>query len=163
MATRITRDQIVSYLNTTPDSTATWALLGLGVSEYAIEMNPQTETSKWIIDKNSTTELTSYQMQGSVTQKCYFGDEIYDFVNELRRNEAVGASAKSQVLDIDIYDSQESGGSTTYAATLHDCIVTVSSYGGEDAELSYDIYYNGDGKLGTVTITDGVPTFTETP
>ena len=41
---------------------------------------------------------------------------------------------------------------------MNDVIITVTSYSGE--EIEYDIYYDGDPTGGTVTISDGVPTFT---
>lgn len=156
---KVTREQIASYLNVAPGQLSPkWALLGVGVTDYSISYNPQVSTEKWIINKNATSSLDSYQISGDITQTCYFGDEAFDFINELRRNEAVGSDAEAQILDIDLYD-EESG---KYKATLHNCTIAVSSYGGSDsAQIEYSINYNGDGKVGTVTIVDGQPTFTE--
>lgn len=157
---KVTRDQIASFLNTTPSGeSATWKIIGVGITDYGQSYNPQVETEKWIIHKNATSTLESFQIQGSVSQKCYFGDEVYDFVNNLRRRASVGSAVNTQVLDIDIYD--ETSGS--YAATQYDCAVVVTSYAtGENPVIEYTIYYNGDPKVGTATITKGVPTFTET-
>ena len=43
---------------------------------------------------------------------------------------------------------------------MSDVIITVTNYMGENAEIEYDIYYDGDAQEGTVTIANGVPTFT---
>ena len=43
---------------------------------------------------------------------------------------------------------------------MNDVIITVNNYMGENAEIEYDIYYDGDTVEGTVTIVEGVPTFT---
>ncbi len=65
-------DALITWLDTTPaTSTPTWALLGVGITDYGIEFNPQTETEKWIIEKNARTEHTSNQKAGDVTQKIY--------------------------------------------------------------------------------------------
>ena len=52
------------------------------------------------------------------------------------------------------------GNGSSYPAKLTDGIITITSYMGENAEIEYDLYYDGDAVEGTVTIADGVPTFT---
>ena len=149
---KIKRSQFLTYLNTTPNAlTASWKILGVGITDYAISFNPQVDTEKWIIEDNARTDHSSNQKQGSVTQKCYKGDDVFEFV-QAGRDEL---NYKTQILDIDTWN----GNNGTYPAKLSDGIITVSSYMGENAEIEYDLYYDGDATEGTVTITDGVPTF----
>lgn len=158
---KVTREQIASYLNTTPGTNETWSIIGVGVTDYGQSFNPQVTTEKWIINKNATSSLDSYQIQGDVSQKCYFGDAVYDYVNNLRRTAGVGNAVETQILDIDLYDSTGENTATKYKATKYDCAVVVTSYAtGETPVIEYSIYYNGDPKVGTVTIADGKPTFT---
>ena len=160
--TKVTRDQIASYLNTKPtEQNPTWKIIGVGITDYGQSYNPQVETEKWIIHKNATSTLESFQIQGTVNQKCYYGDDVYDFVNDLRRKASVGSAVNTQVLDIDIYEEKTIG---NYVATLYDCAVVVTSYAtGENPVIEYTIYYNGDPKVGTASIVDGVPTFSVNP
>lgn len=161
---KVGRHEIATYLDVTPkETTNDYRIIGVGVSEYTENYNPQSTTEKWIINKNATTTVDSYQVQGSVTQTCYVGDPVYDYVNELRRNEAVGSDAESSVIDVDLYDSETStDGAITYKATKHACSVSVGSYGGSDpAQLAYNINYNGDVIKGKATISDGKLTFIE--
>lgn len=152
---KVKRSQFLSYLNTTPSgSSATWKVLGIGITDYGIDFNPQVDTEKWIIEDNARTDHSSNQKQGSVTQKCYKGDAVFEFVY----NGMDKLNYKSQVLDIDTWN----GTSGSYPAKVSDVIITVTSYMGENAEIEYDIYYDGDATEGTVTIADGVPTFTPT-
>lgn len=51
------------------------------------------------------------------------------------------------------------GNGSTYPATMSDGKVVITSYMGEDAKIEYDLYYEGNPTPGTVTISDGVPTF----
>lgn len=158
---KVTREQIASYLNTTPGTDETWSIIGVGVTDYGQSFNPQVTTEKWIINKNATSSLDSYQIQGDVSQKCYFGDAVYDYVNNLRRTAGVGNAVETQILDIDLYDSTGESTATKYKATKYGCAVVVTSYAtGETPVIEYSIYYNGDPKVGTVTIADGKPTFT---
>lgn len=160
--TKVTRDQIATYLDVAQSSTSPdWEIVGVGITDYGQSYNPQTTTEKWIINKNATTTLDSFQISASASQQCYFGDPVYDFINGLRRNASVGSAVETEVLDIDLYDSTE-GTTTTYAATKYSCAVVITSYAtGENPVIEYSIYYNGDPAVGTVTFTDSVPTFTE--
>lgn len=156
---KVTREQIASYLNTTPsEQTKKWSIIGVGITDFGQDYNPQITTEKWIIEKNARSSLDSYQIQGDVSQVCYYGDEVYDFINNLRRTAAIGTKVETQILDIDLYDESQG----KYQATQYDCMVAVTSYAkGETPAIEYSIYYNGDPQIGTVTITDKVPTFTE--
>lgn len=162
--TQITRDQIATYLDTTPNTgTPTLSLVGIGITEYGIDFNPQMSTKKYICNKNATTKLNSYQMQGAVTQECIKGDAVYDFVNKLRRELKIGSEVKTHVYDVDMYDVEGTGTNAKYQATKYECIVVINGYAkGEDPTIEYSIYYNGDPVLGTVSLDDeGIATFTE--
>ena len=151
---KVKRSQFLTYLDTTPNAlTRNWAILGTGVTEFGIAYNPQVDTEKWIIEDNARTDHSSNQKQGSVTQKIYKGDPCFEYINAGRDK----LNYKSHILDIDTWN----GTNGSYPAKYNDVIITVTNYMGENAEIEYDIYYDGDAVEGTVTITDGVPSFTE--
>lgn len=154
---KITREQVASYLDTTPATTSTWKIIGVGVTSYGQAYNPQITTEKWIINKNATSTLDSFQIQGDVSQKCYKDDAVFEYVNDLRRTAGIGSSVESHILDIDMWDEVTDG---VYSATKYNCMIAVTSYMAEEAVIEYSIYYNGDPIIGTVVITDGVPVFT---
>ena len=150
---KIKRSQFLTYLDIKPtDTTPTWAVLGDGVNEIGIDYNPQVDTEKWIIEDNARTDHNSNQKQGSVTQKCYKNEPCFKFVADGRDK----LNYKTHILDIDVWNGTEG----SYPATMSDGIITVTSYMGENAEIEYDLYYDGDAVEGTVAITDGVPVFT---
>lgn len=152
---KINRSQFLTFLDTTPKSSPTWNILGVGITDYGIDFNPQVDTEKWIIEDNARTDHSSNQKQGSVTQKCYKGDAVFEFVNAGRDV----LNYKSHVLDIDRWN----GSGSSYPAKMSDIIITVTSYMGEDAEIEYDMYYDGDATEGTVTFDEnGKPTFVPT-
>lgn len=154
--TKIKRSQIATYIDTTPSSEPTWGLLGIGITDYSISYNPQITTEKWIIHDNASSSLDSNQKEGGVTQRMYKGDPCFEYVNGLR--DKIGGDVQTHILDIDMWDAQDSA----YKAKMSDALIAVTSYGGEDASIEYTLYYNGDPVEGTVTIVDGVPTFTPT-
>ena len=114
-------------------------------------MNPQVNTEKWIVEDNSRNDHTSNQKQGSVSQKCYKGDPVFEFANAGLDK----LNCKTHILDIDSWNGTEG----KYPAKMSDAILVVTQKGGEDMVLEYDLYYNGDPVEGEVTFTGNVPTF----
>lgn len=152
---KIKRSQIATYIDTTPKGDSpTWSMLGIGITSYGISYNPQITTEKWIIHDNASSSLESNQKQGDITQRMYKGDPCFEYVNGLR--DKIGGEVQTSVLDIDMWDATGS----TYKAKKSEAILAVTNYGGEDASIEYSLYYNGDPVEGTVTIANGVPTFT---
>ena len=150
---KIKTSQYLRFIDTTPTANApTWKVVGIGVTELATEYNPQVDTEKWIIEDNARNDHSSNQKQGSVTQKIHNNDPCFEFIYAGMDK----LNYKSHVLDIDRWN----GSSNTYPAKMSDVIITVTNYMGENAEIEYDIYYDGDAQEGTVTIANGVPTFT---
>lgn len=151
---KIPRSQFLTFLNTGTSENPTWSVLGVGMTEYGIEYNPQVDTEKWIIEDNARNDHSSNQKQGSVTQKCYKGDAVFEFINSARDQ----LNFKTQVLDVDRWN----GTGTTYPAKKNDVMITVTKYMGENAEIEYTIYYDGDPIEGTTTFIGNVPSFTPT-
>lgn len=149
---KVKRSQFLTYLDTTPTSTPTYAVLGIGVTDYGIAYNPQVETEKWIVEDNARNDHTSNQKQGSVSQRIYKNDPCFEFV-QAGRDEL---NYKTKILDIDRWN----GSGSQYPATLSDGIITVTQFMNEDAVIEYDLYYDGDAEAGYVTFdSEGVPTF----
>ena len=146
------RSQYQKFLDITPNSTASWKVIGIGISEANVEYNPQVDTEQWIIEDSARNDHTSNQKQLSVTQKCYKGDPEFEFINSGRDK----LNYVSHILEIDTWN----GNQGTYPAKKSDCLITVTSYSG--AEIEYTIYFNGDPIDGSATISDGVPSFTAT-
>ena len=150
---KVNRSQFLTFLDTTPTgSTPTWAVLGVGITDYGISYNPQVESEKWIIEDNARTDHQSNQKQSSVSQKIYKNDPCFEFVQAGRDV----LNYKTHILDIDSWNG--TGG--TYPAKMSDGIITITQFMIEDAVIEYDMYYDGDAVEGTVTITNGVPVFT---
>lgn len=144
------RSQYQKFLDITPSSTASWKVIGIGISEANVEYNPNVDTEQWIIEDSARNDHTGNQKQISVTQKCYKGDPEFEFINGCRDK----LNCISHILEIDTWN----GNVGSYPAKKSDCLITVTSYSG--AEIEYTIYFNGDPIEGNATISDGVPSFT---
>ena len=152
---KINRSQWLTYLDITPNGTTrTWKVLGIGITDYSVDYNPQVDTEKWIIEDNARSDHSANEKQGSVTQKTYKGDDLFEFVADGRDQ----LNYKTKILDIDRWN----GTGNSYPAKMSEGKIVITSILGENSEIEYDIYYDGDVIEGSVTIADGVPTFTPT-
>ena len=148
---KIKTSQYLRFVDTTPSSSPTWKVVGIGVTELATEYNAQVDTEQWIIEDSARNDHTGNQKTSGVTQKCYKGDPEFEFVNEGRDK----LNYKTHILEIDMWDKT----GTSYSAKMSDGLIVLTSYSG--SEIEYDLMFDGDPKDGTVTMADGVPTFTE--
>lgn len=151
--TKVDRSQWLTYLDTSPsESTPNWAVLGVGITEFAIAYNPQVDTEKWIIEDNARNDHTSNQKQGSVSQKIYKGDPCFEFAHK----GCDKLNYTTHILEIDRWNSTDG---EKYPAKMSDGIITITQKGGDNAVLEYDLYFNGEPTEGEVTFAGDVPTF----
>ena len=151
------RDQFAHYINTGTSADApTWTLEGVGVDALALSYNPQVDQYKTIIERNSHATFNNYQLQTAVSGKrIYKGDAIYEYLNEARKNMK---ALETQFMEVEMANADESG---SYSATKFNCLIVIDEFLGENATISYTLYVKGDPTHGSVTISDGTPTFTE--
>ena len=147
---KIKRSQFQKFLDVTPSSSYSWKVIGIGITEGSVDYNPQVNTEKWIIEDTARSDHESNQKQFAVTQRCYKNDPEFAFIEAGRDK----LNYTSHILEIDTW----SGTNGSYPAKLSDCLITITSYSGE--EIEYTIYFNGDPVSGTASITDGTPSFT---
>jgi hypothetical protein len=153
------RDQFVHFVNvatkTGEASDPNWVQEGTGVEALSVAFNPQKDTYKDITKRTAKTTFSNYQLSSSISGKrLYSEDEMYTYLNELRKTATAG---ETQLIEVDTA-SAEAGGN--YEAVRYDILITITEWLGENATISYDIDYSNPVQ-GTVTISDGKPTFVE--
>lgn len=162
MATLIKRSQIQAFLNTAgKGKEPIYKIVGNYMPTGAYDYNPQTTTETYIVNDNATSTLDSYQIAFDGEMKCAKGDAVFDYIDGLRYNVAVGDDAVSEVVLVDTYEQKGSSGG--FRAQKFACTVSVNSFGGDGgqiATISFNIAVNGDPVQGTATISDGTCSFT---
>lgn len=157
----VKRTEIMAFLNTTPTAqTEKMALVGNGMTSgsYSYEASETNET--YIVDENATTIIDSYALSLDGEMKCIYGDDVFDYINGLRRAMATGTDAETTVWLVDKYDVDEDG---SFKAQKFNCSISISSYGGDGGAtptIGFKINVNGNPMNGTVKIVSGTPTFT---
>lgn len=160
MSKLVKRTEIIAYLDVSPSSASEkWGLIGNKTTTLSYSYSPQKTTEQSVVDDVASTTLDGYQLAINGEMKCFYGDDVYDFINDLRYNMAIGDSAVTKVLLIDKYDEEGS----SFKAQTFECTVSVEEYGGDGGEtptISYNIDVNGNPTQGSVTFAGKVPTFT---
>ncbi len=159
---KINREDLVDFLNVKPkESNPSWAIIGVGITDKATDYNTEKTEEKWIINKNKNVTIDSYGLSSGVEQTCYKGDEVFEFIDDIRYRLKTGADAQTTLLEVDKYSVTDEETTPKYRARLWTVAIEITSHGGETAKINYTFNYVGDPTFGTVTFVDGVPTFAE--
>lgn len=150
------RSAFKMFMNTTPEDTATYNIIGPGVTDLTISYNPQTSTEQYIHEDVATTELTGYQPNAPVTAQVVKDDPAFEFINKIRTGLLIGSDAHTDVVLVDIFGKQTGG---AYSATKQPVSIQIDSYGGAASDplsIGYTINWRGSGEQGTFNPTTRV-------
>lgn len=157
---KINRDEWQDFLDINPSGeTPSWKIIGVGVTDKSTDYNAEKTEEKWIIERTKRTAIDSYGPSSGVEQTAYKGDEVFEFIDNIRYRMLTGTEAQTHLLEVDKYSITNEESTPTYRARMWDVAIEISSNGGETAKIKYNIDYSGDPTFGTVTFNKGVPTF----
>lgn len=157
---KINRDEWQDFLDINPSGeTPSWKIIGVGVTDKSTDYNAEKTEEKWIIERTKRTAIDSYGPSSGVEQTAYKGDEVFEFIDNIRYRMLTGTEAQTHLLEVDKYSVTNEESTPTYRARMWDVAIEISSNGGEIAKIKYNIDYSGDPTFGTVTFNKGVPTF----
>ena len=163
---RLKRSALIHFLQTaflatilTPQS---WYKVGKDVQDLSINLNPDIEQFKNILDESRAND-NGYQPDADVD--TYFADPSdgawYERVKDIAMNRKTGDDCMTVLLEVLV--DKTSGPYDAWAETV---MIKPQSYGGAPGgvRIPYKILYCGGRKKGTVTFDSetGAPTFTET-
>ena len=159
MAGKIKRSQIAVFLNTGTSASPTWSLVGDGVTSQTINYNPQTSDETYIHQDSGNTNVESYKPTIPTPMTAIAGDEVFDYVDGLRKGRAVLTDAETEVCIVYLYETPTTG---AYPAEKNACSIQVDDFGGDGgtaAVINFTINLNGDATPGTFN--PSIKAFTE--
>lgn len=156
---KIKRSEVMTFMDITPSSTATYKLIGDGVTSGAIGYNPKTTEETYIHEDSATITVESYAPTMPVEAVAVSGDSVFDFIDGLRVARATLDDAETTIVNVWAY---ESGGPTAYPAEKQDVSIQIDEFGGDGGtavKINYTINFVGDPVVGTFNANTSV--FTE--
>lgn len=161
---KLERSALLHYLDASfGGSTPLWYLVGKDVEDLSVNLNPQTESKKNILDENSV-EDNGYEPSWDVdTYYANPGDTangaatFYQKLKDIAMNRRTGDACKTKQLEV-LVDKTTGA----YDAWIEDAIVKPTSYGGATGgvRIPYTVTPCGNREQGTATISNRVPTYT---
>lgn len=158
---KLKRSYLMHYIDASfgTGETPKWFLIGRDIEDMSVELNPDTDTVKNILDE---TVVNDNGYEPSIDADTYYantGDAIYEKIKDIAMNRLTGDDCKTAILEVLV--DKKTG---PYDAWTETCIVKPQSYGGAQGgvNIPYNIAFNGDRQQGTATIEKKVPTFTAT-
>lgn len=156
---KIKRSLLATFLNTGTSESPTWSLIGDGVTEQTINYNPQTTDETYINQDSGDTDVESYKPTIPNNMTAIKGDEVFEYIDDIRINRKVLGDATTDILIVYLYKEATSG---AYPAEKNRCGIQIDDFGGaggESAKLNFTVNLQGDATHGTFD--PSTKTFTE--
>lgn len=153
------RKLLRTYVNVGTKDAKEWFLVGSGVEDSSIELNPNTESVTDILGV-TTTDVTKWEPAQSFDPFTVKGGSTLAFkLHEIWADKTPELLSQFEVLVVYKYVGTETDG---YEAELQsNCTINITSIGGSAyVDMPIEILYSNDSVKGTVKFTDDVPTFT---
>ena len=146
---KIKRSQLMTFIDVTPESTATYELIGSGVTAGSIAYNPKVEEETYIHQDNATITVEGYSPKLTLEASAVAGDPVFEFIDELRKARATMSEAETSIVNVWAY---ETGGPTAYPAEKQTVSIQIDEFGGEgggSTKINYTINFIGSPTPGT--------------
>ncbi len=153
------RKLLRTYVDVGSASTPEWFLVGSGVADSAMELNPTTTTTTDILGI-TVTEVEKWEPKQTLDPHTVKGGSKLAFMlHEIWVNKTPELLSQFKILTVYKYVGTETDG---YEAELQEnCTINITKIGGSAyVDMPIEISYSNDSTKGTVTFADDVPTFT---
>lgn len=141
---KLKRSALLHYINTVFSVSLTgaaWSLIGKDVEDLSVELNPDVETVKNILDETSVND-NGYEPSFDVD--TYYADpsdgEIYTKLKDIAMNRRTGEECRTLILEV-LIDKTEG----PFDAWAEEAIIKPSSYGGAQGgvRIPYTVTFCG--------------------
>lgn len=149
MSKRIKRSDFQTFLNTTPATTATYVIMGDGITSAKIQFNPKVTSEVYIDRQDADISVDSYAPNFPVQAIAKDDDAIFDYIETLLRSRAVLTDCETDLINVWAYDT---GGPTAYPAEKQLVSIQIDDFGGDGGvvnKINFTINYQGNPIPGT--------------
>lgn len=155
---RAPRKLLMTFVNVGTSSDRDWELVGRGVEDSAIELNPETETATDITGITSTA-VNKWEPNQTFEPNTVRGGSKLNFkLHQIWQNKTPELLSQFEVMLVYAYI----GTDTIFEAEIQsNCTINITSIGGSAyVDMPIEISYSNDSEKGTVSFEDKKPVFT---
>lgn len=155
------RKLLRTYVNVGEAASPEWEIVGDGIADSAIELNPDTETVTDILGVTTTT-VNKWEATQTFDPFTIKGGSTLAFkLHQIWQNKTPEKLSQFDVLLVYKYIGGDSNGYE--AEKQKNCTINITSIGGSAyVDMPIEITYSNDIERGTVKFTGDAPTFTKT-
>ena len=151
------RKLLMTYVDVSDNETPEWELVGRGVEESAIELNPSTETVTDILGITDTSVTKWEPNQSFDPNTVKGGSKLNHKLHQIWQDKKPELLSKFNVLIVYAYLGEKNN---FEAEVQKNCTINITSLGGSAyVDMPIEISFSNDSTKGTVSISDGAPTF----
>ena len=153
------RKLLRTYVNVGTSESKEWFLVGSGVEDSSIELNPNTETITDILGV-TTTDVTKWEPAQSFDPFTIKGGSTLAFkLHGIWTDKKPELLSQFEVMIVYKYIGEDTSG---YEAEVQkNCTINITSIGGSAyVDMTIEITYSNDSVKGTVTFENEAPVFT---
>lgn len=154
------RKLLRTYIDVSDDTTPEWYLVGSGIEESSIELNPDTETITDILGVTTTTVNKWEAAQSFDPFTVKGGSKLAFKLHQIWQDKTPEKLSQFDVLIVYKYIGGDTAG---YEAEVQkNCTVNITSIGGSAyVDMPIEVTFSNDVEKGTVTFDGDVPKFTK--
>jgi hypothetical protein len=159
MTDKIKRSQFRTFINTGTALVSNYKLMGDGVTDASIDYNPSLTTEQYITEDSSTTSLDSYAPSMPIDATAKLGDEVFAYVDAMRKDRAIQAAANTDIINVWLYEIALDLYDTIFPAEQQNVTIAINNFGGAanvGNKINYTLHYQGDPVVGTFDIVSRV-------
>lgn len=154
------RKLLKTYVDVSDSETPEWELVGRGVEDSSLELNPNTETVTDILGITETS-VTKWETSQSLDPNTVRGGSKLNFkLHEIWVNKT--PEKLSQFKTLIVYNYVNGDTDSTFEAEMQEnCTINITSIGGSAyVDMPIEITFSNESTKGTVTYAGTTPTFT---
>ena len=150
----------IHYVNVADSGTAEWEVLGRGVEDASMAFNHDTNQTTDVLGITDTDVSPAKPQLDLDPNNIRGGNKLSAKLLDIERRNAIAELGTFEILNVHCYLSENAAG--PFMAELHkNCTIVPQSLGGSSyVGLPLNVHLSYDNTLGTVTISNKVPTFT---
>lgn len=147
----IKRHQYADYLNVGTSNDPEYVLMGTGFTKIDEEPGAQTETSQYVNEVTSSTEIVSYETSFPFDTDQVITEKAVNALYLVGRNHYVGEDAEFEYVRVELWNSAADDDSgTVYEARKFNVAAEVATISGDHKQVvSGTLHAIGDPVIGT--------------
>lgn len=155
---RLKKSQTIPFINTSAEDTESWARIGKSTI-FDLALNANIITNDYIEDEMPTDEVDYYKPTLPQELQTIKGDPAYDFIFGMFYDMPIGEELKKDILIV-FAGNIGTDEAPVFKAWKCKSTLILKDLNTVDSKILFDLNFGGNIEKGTVTITNGVPTFT---